>query len=688
MLPIKAKSLIPFVFRNLFSENYGASQNHSQWFCPHVLLCTLGALRPYFRIYISKSIGYAWVTLGLLFLAIFSPLSASPQQDFTTWKRLYEEEAAFEEIAAFIETHPDWPSQKTLQKKAEKAISGTHTDQQVIKWFSKFPPLTAEGAFYYAKALLKQGQMQLASTVIKTTWHEKEFTKDFLKVFRTAFQSFLSPADDVKRVNFLLYKEERQAARDMLPFLSSAQQKTTQTRIALCDCQSQNNVATTHGGLAYDRIKYHRRLKNYDEALQLLRSAHPEEAEFAEAWWMERNILARYLIENKQYQQAVQLIKNHRLKMGESYVHAEWMLAWLRLRFLGQAETAYAQFKKIYALVKSPQSQARFAFWAGEAAKKLGHHQDCQTWYKKAANHSGTYYGQLAISQLRLVHKKPLAIFCFAKKPSTSDAVYKNFEKRPLVKVLKSLSQSDKDKYIFFFLFKLADLISSAEEQKLLVQLAQQLGGHHATTEISRELSKKRYVLTETAYPTLAIPYQTHLIGKVAGKRPLFHSLAHAIIRQESRFNPKAESSAGATGIMQLMPATAAEQHKKLKVYGLTVQQGASLFNPEKNIALGAVHLDSLIEEFGGNIILVSAAYNAGSGNVRKWLKAFGDPRETKLSWVDWIEMLPFNETRHYIHRVLENLVAYQHRLPQTKKTTHDLGQILTISLPTVRGQV
>ena len=268
-----------------------------------------------------------------------------------------------------------------------------------------------------------------------------------------------------------------------------------------------------------------------------------------------------------------------------------------------------------------------------------------------------------------------MAIFCFAKKPSSSDALFKQFEKRPLVKVLKSLSQPDRDKYLFFFLFKLSELIHEPEEQKLLVQLAKQMGGDHAITEISREISKKRYVVTEVAYPTLNTLQQTNFIAKVAGKRPLFHCLTHAIIRQESRFNPKAESSAGATGIMQLMPATAAEQIKKLKGYGLTVQQRASLFDPEKNLILGTVHLDQLITEYGGNIVLISAAYNAGRGNVRKWLRLFGDPRETNLSWIDWIEMLPYNETRDYIHRVLENFMVYQYRLPQTKKATHDLGQ-------------
>ena len=629
--------------------------------------------------------GYIWLIAGFLCLAMTLPLSASSQGDFATWKRLYEEKASFEEITAFIETHPYWPSQKTLQKKAEKALSTTHTDQQIIQWFNKFPPLTAEGAFYYAKALLKQGQTQQATDIVKKTWHEKEFPTDLLKAFRSTFQPFLTSADDVKRVNFLLYKEERQAARDMMPFLNAVQQKTAQTRLALSDCQSQK-ISAPNNSLIYDQIKYHRRLKNYPEALQLLNGSHKDESEFADAWWMERNILARYLIENKEYRQAANLIKNHRLKMGESYVHAAWMLAWLRFSFLGQSESAYAQFKKVYALVKSPQSQARFAFWAGEAAKKLGHPQESQAWYQKAANHSGTYYGQLANSRLRSSHKNPLAIFCFAKKPSSSDALFKQFEKRPLVKVLKSLSQPDRDKYLFFFLFKLSELIHEPEEQKLLVQLAKQMGGDHAITEISREISKKRYVVTEVAYPTLNTLQQTNFIAKVAGKRPLFHCLTHAIIRQESRFNPKAESSAGATGIMQLMPATAAEQIKKLKVYGLTVQQGASLFDPEKNLILGTVHLDQLITEFGGNIVLISAAYNAGSGNVRKWLRLFGDPRETNLSWIDWIEMLPYNETRDYIHRVLENFMVYQYRLPQTKKATHDLGQTLTIPL-SIRDQ-
>jgi soluble lytic murein transglycosylase len=622
------------------------------------------------------------------------PITASPESDFAEWKKLYEEEVSFEDVINFLETHPDWPSQKTLRKKAEQALTGRESIQKLISWFQKFPPITAEGSFHYAKALVQNEQPHLAQGVIKTAWVEKEFSESFLKEFRATFQNFLTAEDDIKRVNTLLSKEERQAVLDMVPFMDSSNQTVVRARLALLSSQPEADKDIdfqkhkTNSGLTYDLIKWHRRLQHYSEALELLKGSPQNEADFPEAWWTERNLLSRYLIENKQYQQAVNLIKKHQLKMGESYVHAKWMVGWLQLRFLNQPQPAYEQFKKMYALVKSPQSQARFAFWAGEAAKVLKQSTQSHNWYHKAAHHKGTFYGQLAISQLRHVHKKVIPIFHFIKTNAIPASTVSQFEKRPLVRVLKALSQQDKDKYMFFFLFKLSELIHDANEQILLIELAQKIGGNHAITEISREVAKKRYVLTEVAYPTLSSRHQANLLGKVAGTRSLFHSLTHAIIRQESRFNPKAESNKGAAGMMQLMPATAAETVKRLKAYGLSVKKQDSIFNPEKNITLGVVYLDYLLEEFDGNIILVSAAYNAGLGNVRKWLKLFGDPRETKLSWVDWIELLPYSQTRDYIRFILENFMAYQHRLPQTKKPVYDLGQVLTTPLKTNRKEI
>ncbi len=629
----------------------------------------------------------AW---GGVFFWISSSFS-SPSEDFQRWKFLYEEQASFREITAFLEKHPDWPSQKTLIKKAEKNLDGKESSTFIIPWFQKHPPVTAEGAFAYAKALMKAGQTPEAKNIIKKAWREFEFSSDSLKTFYQHFGQFLTSEDTEKRASYFLYKEDRQAVEALFPYLTQHQKDTVNVRLAFLSLQEDAKAklenhrifAKDNPALVYEQIKWYRRRNLYPEALALLEQSFPEEEKkFAEFWWTERNRLARHYIENKHYRQAFAILQQHRLKEGENFVHASWMMGWLQLRFLNQPRRAFEQFKKVYPLVKTPQSQSRFAFWAGEAAKNLGLKIESINWYQKASLHPGTFYGQLAISRLRTFaeHGRRL-ILSFPQSLSVSTELKKSFNNRPLVKVLKNLQGEDQDKYKFFFLFKLTELIHDPKEHHLLVELAHHVGGPYATVESSREIAKKHYLLTELSYPSLMTGNHKRLLEKVSGSRSLFSSLVHAIIRQESRFNPKAESCAQAMGLMQIRPSTAAEHERNLKSYGVTVPLTASLFHPEKNLALGSAHLDHLVQEFQGNLILVIAAYNAGTGNVRKWLQALGDPRETKMSWLDWIELIPYYETRNYVQRVLENLMVYQFRLSPANKPCYDLAQLLSLRL-------
>jgi soluble lytic murein transglycosylase len=134
-------------------------------------------------------------------------------------------------------------------------------------------------------------------------------------------------------------------------------------------------------------------------------------------------------------------------------------------------------------------------------------------------------------------------------------------------------------------------------------------------------------------------------------------SLLFAIVRQESAFAPDAMSRVGARGLMQLMPTTAASVASKMQVqYSADRLTSDGLYN----MLLGRSYLEHLIEEFGGSYALAIAAYNAGPGRVRQWMREFGDPRGRGVDMVDWIEMIPFNETRTYVHRVLENLQIYR----------------------------
>lgn len=628
-------------------------------------------------------------SLVLILGLMSSPrLNASSLEDFTIWKRLYEEESSFSELSSFIQTHPQWPSLKALRKKTEKALKdeGMENDN-LLEWFSKFPPLTAEGCFVYIKILLNKGRTTKAREVAQKAWTELDFSPKLLKEFKEHFSVLISNEDNVKRVNNLLFTEEHQAVRDMLPYLTPPQQEIVQVRLSLsCKEPHPQNFFIAQKdqlerGLLYDLIKWYRRHNHYSEVFSLFKKVNKkDECQFAERWWQERNLLARDLLERKKYLEAIKIIEGHCLSSGEGYVHAEWMIGWLQLKFLKQPEKAYERFKKIYPILCSPQSKSRFAFWAGEALRILKRDQEAQGWYFKAAVFKNCFYGQLASCRLIKFYKKNISSVYFTKRSSPPSKVLEKFKKRTLVRVLKTMSAKDREKYIFFFLFKLVEQITDPIELELLISFAQEIGGPHAATELQREIGKHHYLLTTQTYPVLPSFFEKFLEQSFKKKSSL-NSLAHAIVRQESNFNHKAESCAGAMGLMQLRPIVEKEHIPNLRKYGFSVKPQATLFDIKKNLTIGTVHLDQMLKKFGGHIPLATAAYNAGASNVEKWLSIFGDPRTQSIDWLTWIELIPFKETRNYVQRVMENYIVYQHRIQCFKRKPDDLEYILNNAL-------
>jgi len=145
-----------------------------------------------------------------------------------------------------------------------------------------------------------------------------------------------------------------------------------------------------------------------------------------------------------------------------------------------------------------------------------------------------------------------------------------------------------------------------------------------------------------------------------------YWSMIHAIARQESQFNRDAVSHAGARGLMQLMPGTARETAGKL---GLSYNPGSLNADTDYNIQLGSTYLQRMLAYYGGNYPLAVAAYNAGPGNVNKWIRANGDPRLPGGDMVKWVEQIPIFETKNYVQRVLENAVVYDLMNPERARS-------------------
>lgn len=615
-------------------------------------------------------------------------VASSLSNQYNTWKRLVSGPASPLDIIHFINTHPEWPSKNLLSKKLEMALTGTENTQTLLSWFQNNPPLTAEGSLIYIKLLLKASKKEEAYALIKKTWVKNDFSPSIMKTFKATFADTLSADDDMRRINRLLYKEDIKAAKEILKWLNQSQQDLVKTRITLIQEKSNAIEALSntmifiknHPGLLFDQIKWHRRLKNNKEAMKLLNydpEKNTEEVEYPDEWWQERNILGRRMIEEKRFQDAYNVMKNHKLVSGENFANAEWLLGWLQLRFLNQTFEAYQRFQHLFEKVKTPISKARAAFWAGEAAKELGKIEQANGWYKIGSEHPATYYGQLSISRLNTQGIKLASI----KKLISlvpSPLVRKRFEERELVKVIKLIPKTEKKEFISPFFIKLGQIIDDPAEHELLVDLAHSSGSSHVAVETAKKVSQLKVPMVKTAYPLLSTSLQkvihntNHTFTPLCSKKHLFNSFVHAIIRQESRFNPKALSPAGARGLMQLMPATAQREIKRT-----SSNKSASLFDTKNNLTLGSSHISSLLHDFDGSLILTAAAYNAGKRAVNEWIALFGDPRYSATDTISWIELIPYAETRNYVQRVMENFIVYQERLKETPLTSHDLGQHL-----------
>jgi len=610
---------------------------------------------------------------------------------YNMWKRLLSEPSESIEIIQFLQEHPNWPRKTTLVEILEKSLNDSE-NPKVLDWFEKNPPLTAEGAVFYIKILLKTGKTDEAHTLIRTTWKEKDFPKELSFQFRKTYADVIQPEDDQARVNRLLYKENVSASQEMMSWLNESQQDLVKTRLELIQekptaPQKLKNILTfikDDKGLLFNQIKWNRRQRNDETAIDLIAQVsldgNAEEMQFPDEWWVERNILGRRMIEAKRFDDALRVMKDHKLTRGENFANAEWLIGWLYLRFLNQPNKALDRFQNLYSKVGSPISKARAAFWAAEAAKTIGQTEEVRDWYKLASAHPATYYGQLAISKLNSMGIQPTQTK-FLQSLSVPPEIRKRFENRELVQVIKLIPKTEKEEFVTLFFIKLSEIIDDPVEQKLLVELAHKVGSSYAAVETAKKVSRAHIPMIPMAYPLLP-PNLRNTIKKIGNNSPFLACFTHAIIRQESRFDPKALSSAGAQGLMQLMPATAQQEIRKLEtIKGLRIPLSASLYNIDKNVSLGVLHIKQLLEEFNGSLILTIAAYNAGKKAVKEWIELFGDPTDSKIDIIDWIELIPYAETRNYVQRVMENFMMYQERFKNSKHTDYDLGQYLRVRL-------
>ena len=577
------------------------------------------------------------------------------------WAELQEPHsgAAFEDIAAFIDANPSWPRQDLLMRRAEEALVERTDDSVVQAWFALRGPQTVDGDMRDIEALFHAGDKDKAVKLIHSTWRSGAFGATQEKTFLHRYHTYLTAEDNRQRLDHLLWGGRAEEARRMLPRVNADDRALAQARLGLAALSSGAEYALRRvparlqhdEGLIFERLRWRRRKGQDQAALDMLREA-PAQVTHPDLWWIERNYLARRAISAGRMRDAYEIATHHGLVNGSHFVEAEFLAGWVALRFLKEPKTALEHFEQLYDAAHYPVSLSRGAYWAGRAEAAAGDKDAATEWYHRAAGYLTTYYGQLADAELEPTDRPP-----FPQPVSPTAEERTQFKASELVRAARLLQQIGQPLRVKAFITRLVLNAQTPGEHTLVAELATRIGRPDLAVSAAKRSSQVAGVVdAEYGWPVIPLP---------PGETPE-SALIYATIRQESAFETDAVSRVGARGLMQIITPTARAMARKLGL-GTAHIESRLLYDPKLNLSIGRSYLASLIDAYDGSYVLTLAAYNAGPARVREWIRDNGDPRIANVDMVDWIEKIPVEETRNYIHRVLENLQVYRERLSGTE---------------------
>ena len=555
----------------------------------------------------------------------------------------------FAALQDFVSANPDWPRRGALISKAERALPDWWTAQQRIDWYNAHPPRRSEAKVDRLLALADLGASERMASDLHALWRTQPLRAREESRLQTRLDHLIDRADELARLTNMIddraFDAADRAARRLggaFPQLVEARRKLAQ-RAAGVDAAIRALPDALRGrpGLLYDRAWWRLRAGYLDGVVDILQQV--EDAPKPARWWRIRHWVARDLMEEGRTQAAYEIAAGHGLSEGIGFAEGEWLAGWLALTRLERPEAALGHFERLHAGVSTPISRARGAYWAGRAAEALDRTGTAQGWYAVAGQHWTTYYGQLARGRLGSTVVPPHAL-------SDARARHAGAPGDPdLAAAARLLARHGQDRLADTFLYTLAARADDPAEARAVGDLAWSLDRPQVALWLGRQARGDGQVLADLLFP------RHPLLSK--RKRS---ALLHAIGRQESGFDPKAQSHAGARGLLQLMPATAA---RTARAANLPVSTDALTRDPGYNAELGARHIEELIDRFDGSRLLAIAAYNAGEGRIDEWIERFGDPRDPSVDVVDWIEQIPFGETRNYVQRVIEGYNVYRQDL-------------------------
>ena len=580
---------------------------------------------------------------------------------------------SFEDYAGFLVTFPGWPEDTRMRRNAEQAINiNSFSPSRVLAYFARFEPTTNAGAAKYAVALQAAGQRDKAGQWARTAWRGGTLTDEDEAALMARFGSAFSIEDHDARMDALLWARATRDAARQLGFTSPARRPVFAARLAqLTESSDANEQATAVGAIARDdagyladRARYLRNTGQSYAARQLLATRLPLRVKPAkpDTWFEAMLINAEAAANDRQWTVAYDIaskiedayaaptrIADEDSRVRDKYSDLAWVAGTAALNGMRQPAKAVHMFDLYAQSYDSPNITSKGYYWAGRAAAEAGQTEQAKAYFEKAAAFPDYFYGQLSLERLG----RPLPVFNRKPAIEITDADRSAFDQEPLVIATKASVRTGPWREQIRFHRALAYNAKTAKEYMLISDLATRIGARDlGVIKGISSLGAGVGAIDETSFPTIEVPF---------GHEGSW-TLIHAITRQESQFAQGAISHAGARGLMQLMPGTAREQSGKAN---MSYDASALTDDPQYNIRLGSGYIQRMMDYYGGSYPLAIAAYNAGPGNVNKWLRANGDPRMGGIDWVKWIEDIPISETRNYVKRVLENAVVYDTKNPR-----------------------
>lgn len=575
-------------------------------------------------------------------------------QDLVEWLRLRSGEGKLGEYEQFLARRPDWPGLALLREKGEEAVARSTDPERVLAYFGDARPRVPAGSLALVKAYLAVGRPGDAETEAIRAWTELEFTAPEEEALLALMPDALSVAHEV-RLDRALWAGRAAEAKRMLPRVGRDWRALAEARIAL-RAMADNASALVEkvprslagdAGLAYERFLWRVKKERTVDAVALILDRSESAASLGDpTMWAERRAsLARALMREGQPGDAYKVAARNQMSEGLNYADLEFLAGFIALRKLGDAATALQHFTNLQAAVVTPISLSRAFYWQGRAHEAAGNAEAAETAYRAAAAHQTAFYGLLAAERLGLT--LDAGLLSDTRPPDWRDA---DFAKSSVFQMARLLLRAGDRTLGKRFVLRLAEDLTERELEQL-ADYTLEAGEPHVAVLIGKQAAERGVILPRAYFP---------VTDMVPDSLPVSRALALSIARRESEFDEAVVSPAGARGLMQVMPGTAKQIAPDA---GLPYNPGRLTSDPAYNVALGSTYLRKLIDEFGPAVSLVASGYNAGPGRPRRWIGEFGDPRSADVDAVDWVETIPFTETRTYVMRVVESVVIYRAKL-------------------------